>query len=332
MSADADTDPAARPGPAGTALTGRWAQVLGDYRTALARADLSEHARRGYAGRVAGFLGWLAAGPDLGAEIEPLADPHGRDFAVRDYRAWLKTEQRAKPATINAHLTALDHFYGSHLRLGRPAAKRERIPEAAPQALEETDQRRYLRAAQKCASPRNTAIALLLLYTGLRVEELQDLDLDDVPISARRGKVVVRAGKGEVGGTYREVPLHRAAREALRAWLDERPAHRGGQDTNALFLNRLGGRLLVRSMRTVVSDIGLAAGLVHDSGPDAGTSRVHPHTLRHTMATQLLRNGIDIVTVADILGHARVDTVRIYTRSSETDRARAIERTLVSDE
>ena len=137
--------------------------------------------------------------PDLGGGVDPLTDPHGRDFAVRDYRTFLKTMRRAKPATINAHLTALDHFYGSHLGLGRPVAKRERVPVTAPQALEEFEQRKFLRAAQKCGSVRDTAIALPLLYTGLRVEEVQQLDLADVPISARRGKVIVRAGKGEHG-------------------------------------------------------------------------------------------------------------------------------------
>jgi site-specific recombinase XerD len=340
LTAVADTEPERRSATdspvgsrvAGAGLSGRWAVVLGDYQAALGRADLSGHARRGYAGRVATFLDWLAGDPDLGAQVDPLGDPHGRDFAVRDYRAWLKTVQRAKPATINAHLTALDHFYGAHLGLGRPVAKRERIPTTAPEALQEVEQRKFLRAAQKCGSVRNTAITLLLLYTGLRVEEVQDLDIEDVPISVRRGKVIVRAGKGEDGGVYREVPLHHAAREALRAWLDERTKHRGAADTRALFLNRLGGRLFVRSIRTIVTDIGQAAGLVHDSGPDAGKSRVHPHTLRHTFGTQLLRNNVDIVIVADLMGHATLDTTRSYTRSSEADRARAIEKTLITDE
>ncbi len=51
---------------------------------------------------------------------------------------------------------------------------------------------------------------MLLLYTGLPVEELEALDIDDVPISARRGKVIVRDGKG---GTYREVPAQHS-----RSW------------------------------------------------------------------------------------------------------------------
>jgi site-specific recombinase XerD len=72
---------------------------------------------------------------------------------------------------------------------------------------------------------------------------------------------------------------------------------------------------------------------VHEPGhPDAGKSRVHPHTLRHTFGTQLLRSGVDIVVVADLMGHATLGTARSYTGSSEADRARAFDQALIADE
>lgn len=331
-----DDDPDSTPGEqrttrrAGAALSGRPAEVLSDYRAALATADLSDNARRGYASRVAGFLDWLDTGPDLGIEADPLTQPAARDSAVRDYRSWLKTVRKATPWTVNAHLTALDHFYAHHLGLGAPVVKRERITQTAPESLDEDEQRRFIRACGRCGSTRNAAIGLLLLYAGLRVEEVEALDIDDIMISARRGKVIVRDGKG---GVYREVPLHRAARVALRAWLDERPEHRGAEDSRALFLSRRGERMRVRALHYVVAELGMAARLTHEAGhPDAGKSRVHPHTLRHSFGTQLLRNGVDIVIVADLMGHATLDTTRSYTRSSETDRARAIETVLITDE
>lgn len=342
MSSVVTTDPPGDPDPAtpaeprrdrraGAALSGRLAEVLSGYRAALTAADLSSNARRGYASRVARFLDWLDTGPDLGAEGDPLAQPAARNYAVRDYRSWLKTVRKATPWTVNAHLTALDHFYGHHLGLGAPVVKRERIQQTAPEALEELEQRRFIRATGRCGSTRNAAIGLLLLYTGLRVKEVEALDIEDVPMSARRGKVIVRDGKG---GVYREVPLHHAARVALRAWLDERPTHRGAADNSrALFLSRRGDRMRVRALRYVVAELGVAARLVHEPGhPEAGKSRVHPHTLRHTFGTQLLRKGVDIVIVADLMGHATLDTTRSYTRSSEADRARAIEQALLTDE
>lgn len=68
-------------------------RVLADYETALGWANLSEDARRAYSCRVSGFLDWLA-GTD-GLDGNPLAEVHARDFAVRDYRAHLKTVRNA---------------------------------------------------------------------------------------------------------------------------------------------------------------------------------------------------------------------------------------------
>lgn len=63
-----------------------------------------------------------------------------------------------------------------------------------------------------------------------------------------------------------------------------------------------------------------------------GKSGVHAHILRRTFGTQIRRNGVDSVIVADLMGHTTPDTTRSYTRSSETDRARAIETALIADE
>jgi site-specific recombinase XerD len=315
---------------AGASLTERLATTLSDYRAELERADLSAAARRAYASRVAGYLDWLDTGPDLAADGDPLSEPAMRDYAVRDYRSWLKTVRRAPPTTVNAHLTALDHFYAYHLGIGAPTIKRERATRTAPESLEPAETRRYIRACGRSGSPRNEAIGTLFLYSGLRVEEVEALDLDDIVLSARRGKVIVRDGKG---GVFREVPLHRAARTALRAWLDIRVDQPGAEETTALLLSRRGQRLRERALRYVVAELGRDAGLVHDPGhPQAGKSRVHPHTLRHTFATMLLRNGVDIVIVADLMGHAQLDTTRIYTASSDADRAHAVETGLIVDE
>jgi len=103
--------------------------------------------------------------------------------------------------------------------LGRPKVRREDLPQEAPKALEPEAQKRFLRAMERCTSVRDRALALLLFYTALRIGECASLDAEDVALSARKGKVIVRAGKGD---TYREVALNAEAREALSAWLTER--------------------------------------------------------------------------------------------------------------
>src|SRR4029077_11494793 len=96
--------------------------------------------------------------------------------------------------------------------LGRPKVRREDLLQEAPKALEPEAQKRFLRAMERCTSVRDRVLALLLFYTALRIGECASLDADDVALSARKGKVIVHAGKGD---TYREVALNAEAREAL---------------------------------------------------------------------------------------------------------------------
>lgn len=301
-----------------------YTQIYADYLAALQRAPLAAHTRRAYASRIRGFLNWLADGEADTLGADPLANAHGRDFAARDYRAYLKTVRKLSPATVNAHLAALDHFYGSYLHLGPVKVGRDNPPALAPRALTPREQKRYLRAVERLQLPRDRAIGRLLFYTGLRVGETVGLDVDDVALSARKGQVIVRQGKG---GKSRTVPLLNAtARDALATWLRDR-ATWPGANTPPLFLNRRGGRLSDRAVHDLISRIAADADLVDDDGRP-----VSPHVLRHTFATNLLReSGVDIVTVAQLLGHSRVDTTRRYTLPTEEALERAVS-TLPVDE
>src|SRR5437763_8949135 len=131
---------------------------------------------------------------------------------------YLKTQGKAKPTSVNLALAAIDHFY-LFLGLDRPRVKREDLPEQAPRALKPEEQKAFLRAVERISSVRDQAIAQLLFYTGLLLGECAALNVDDVRVSARKGVVIVRSGKGE---TYREVPLNAEVREVLKVWLKER--------------------------------------------------------------------------------------------------------------
>jgi len=86
------------------------------------------------------------------------------------------------------------------------------------------------------------------LFTGLRIAELAALNCDDLAISARKGVVTVRRGKGE---RYRQVPLNAEVRDTLDAWLDKRTAL-PGSDGPALFLSLKGRRLSARAIDLTV--------------------------------------------------------------------------------
>lgn len=160
-------------------------------------------------------------------------------------------------------------------------------------------------------APRDRVLALLPSYAGLRIAEAVGLDVDDVRLSARKGTLRVH-GKG---ATLRELPIHPQLRTDLRLWLDELPDWPGTQTTPALLLNRRGARLSTRGASDIFRTIATTAGL---------DDTITAHTGRHTFATTLIRGGTDLVTVAEMLGHARLDTVRTYTRPTAEDRAKAL--------
>ncbi|MGH9223777.1 MAG: tyrosine-type recombinase/integrase [Acidimicrobiales bacterium] len=181
----------------------------------MKRQPLSERSRDAYLSQVRAFLTWLASS-EHGAAA--LADGHIRDWAVRDYKRHVKTARRWAPTSVNQALAAIDNLYRS-LGGGRPEVPREELAQVAPRALDEADQRTFLRVVEACPSERDRAIAKVVFYAALRLSELAGLDLDDVEMSPRRGRVRVRTGKGDA---YREVPLNSACRTALDEWLEAR--------------------------------------------------------------------------------------------------------------
>jgi integrase/recombinase XerD len=304
---------AGRRGARPTALPDQYAQVAAGYAAALARAPLADHTRRTYLSRARMFLAWLHA-DDGGRRSggDPLTSPQARDWAVRDYRHWLLREADPKRSVryANNALAALDDFY-TRLGLGKAGVGRDDLPRTAPRALGSNAQIRWLRAVQAWPSARDKAIALTPFYAGLRIGDLVALDIDDVRLSARKGTLAVY-GKG---GKLREVPVHPQLRPALQNWIDERRGWPGAAAARALFLNRRGGRMSARSASSVFTAIAANAGL-----DDKATA----HIGRHTFATTLVRAGEDLVLVAELLGHARLDTVRSYSQPTADDKHNAL--------
>jgi site-specific recombinase XerD len=129
----------------------------------------------------------------------------------------------------------------------------------------------------------------------------------------------VRSGKGDA---YREVPLNSACRAAMDEWMVVRARQlstlaviEGVEgEMNALWLSRNGGRMTPRAIDLVIRRLAKDAGL-----------ELSAHVLRHTCVTNLIRSGADVVLVAEIAGHRRLDTTRRYSLPSEADRDAAVE-------
>jgi integrase/recombinase XerC len=150
---------------------------------------------------------------------------------------------------------------------------------------------------------RDRAMMDLIYSTGLRVSEACDLDVTDID-RARYGTpiVLVRHGKG---GKSREVPLVGQAQTSVDEYLPARQAL--GATDAALFVNAMGERLTPRSVQRMVKKWTIAGG-VH--------ANATPHGLRHSFATHLLDEGVDLRSIQELLGHASLSSTQIYTKVS----------------
>ncbi len=177
-----------------------------------------------------------------------------------------------------------------------------------PDILEVEEVNRLLNAVEEHPSrfPRRDRAILELAYaTGLRVSELCHLT---VPSIRKDLGILHCLGKGS---RERVVPINRSSIEAVTAYEEtERPRLARLRKTDVLFLSR-GGRPLGREVvRALLRRYCRAAGL-------SGT--ISPHTLRHSMATHLLRGGADLRVVQEILGHVNVATTEIYTHIERSE-------------
>jgi site-specific recombinase XerD len=239
---------------------------------------------------------------------------------VRDYKAHLLTVERRKPATINRRLASLRKFFQWAKAIDRiqelpsDSVKGVQSVPRAPKSLEKREVDRLIRAAERDGNKRNLAILQTLRHTGIRVGELCALKQNDVEISERKGLLTVRSGKG---GKHREIPLNNDLRKAIEAYQAVRPKVLDSH----LFIGQRGEGLKPQAVENVVKKYARAAGL----------EDVSPHTLRHTFGKLVLDAGEDLVIVAKLLGHERLETTAIYTQPSDRDLERAVEKLAVGE-
>lgn len=155
---------------------------------------------------------------------------------------------------------------------------------------------------------RDVAVLELLFSTAARVSEACGLDTGDVDL--RSGKVRI-LGKGRA---ERVVPI--AAKETA-ASLREYTALWSPEPGGPFFLNRPGGRLSTQSVRTMLHKHAARAGL---------PGRITPHCIRHSVATLLLKEGVALSYIQDLLGHSSVVTTQIYAQVDRGEGFRLIAR------
>ena len=241
-------------------------------------------------------------------------------------RAYVSGLARAglAPSTTARRLSALRQFhrflYLEGIRSDDPTQTLEgpRQHRPLPKLLDQAEIEALIEAAR--ARPdaeglRLTALLELLYATGLRVSELVGLPLSALAPDRR---LLMVLGKG---GKERMVPIGRAAREALEAWLPLRMSlvgRRRRKDSPYLFPSRARAGHLTRQR---------VSQLLKELAPSAGIdpARLSPHVLRHAFASHLLAGGADLRAVQLMLGHADIATTQIYTHVQAERLARVVQ-------
>jgi len=213
------------------------------------------------------------------------------------------------PATVARKLSTLTGWFSYLRKTGAIEANpaegvpRPRVPDALPVVPEEQDCALLVGA---CQTAHEKAVLLLLLGCGLRRSDVLGLDIGDV--AADLSQVTIRRAKG---GKDRVVPLAPVVAEAVSAYLKVRAAR-----CEALIANSVGKRLGQTGLQRLFRRLLRRAAL---------TGRgLHLHSLRHAFATHALRNGADIATLRDLLGHASLETTSRYVRSDASTRSSAV--------
>ena len=148
---------------------------------------------------------------------------------------------------------------------------------------------------------RNKAMLELMYASGLRCREVVEVTLAQIDFSRQ---LLLIHGKGKKD---RYVPFHDFAKECLQDYLETERLElmaKKHQEHHFVFVNKFGGQMTNRGIEDIVNRV------TQNYDP---TKKIHPHTFRHSFATHLLQQGVDIRLVQELLGHSSLSTTQVYT-------------------
>ena len=210
---------------------------------------------------------------------------------IYDYLIFLSRERQLNTASLARKIAAIRSFY-------RYLTSKAHLLEENP--VQELDS--LLDAVQGKNKERDYCILMLFLNCGLRISELVNLNVSDI-----QGDTIRVLGKGN---KERILYLNDGCKAALESYLTVR-AMLSLQHEPALFVSNRRTRITRAGVHKMVKKYLLTAGL------DA--SKYSAHKLRHTAATLMLQNGVDVRTLQEVLGHDHLNTTQIYTHISNDD-------------
>ena len=302
-------------------VTSEISELVEKYETYLrGQKGLSDNTVRVYLTDVDSFLRYISQ------TGQSLTDMTRR--MARSYLAWLATEARETKhpysgrkqkegyarVSIVRKLTALRSFYQFLVQQGMfkhcpvPSGRslQVKVEKPLPSFIGKQETVRLLEAPDEedLYGIRDRAILEVLYSCGVRLAEIEGMDLPDVNFEQRQ---ILVEGKGS---KERWVLFGQPTTDVLQKYLEEvRPQLLNGA-TEALFLNRYGKRLSRRSIEKLVKGYAARAGL---------RDGIHTHTLRHTFASHMLEGQADLRVIQELLGHSSPTTTQIYTHITKQE-------------
>jgi site-specific recombinase XerD len=265
-------------------------EITDRYRRFLKRRNFSPHTVKAYMNILSQFITWLAM---------PLNEVTRKE--IGSYVDHLMA-RRLSPKTITCHLQTIRLFFDyliedDGMKIKNPVVKISiRLPKPLPRHLKDDQVGKFLAVI---SDPRDRAMFMLMLRCGLRVEEVSRLTVDAMELP--RNRLFVANGKGRKD---RVVYLSKDAKFALETYLKARSSK-----ARRMFLVQKGPLT-----GTSISVRGIQKRIEYYARENK--IKVSCHSLRHTMATQLLNADADLSTIQDLLGHNHITTTQRYCRVS----------------
>ena len=273
--------------------------------------NLSEHTLRNYASDLEQFYDHIA--PDHEGNRRHVDIRAIDNLTIREFMASLYEKQKKK-SSIHRKIAVLRTFFRFLCREGvlevNPASMvaSPRVERKLPNHLTIEQAIRFIETPDldTVLGKRDRSILELLYASGGRVSELVNLNLPDIDFANQTVRV---KGKGR---KERIVPFGDHALRALQMYLEVRgelliEADPDKIDPLAVFMNYQGTRITTRSVARMLDKYVKECAMAHG---------VSPHALRHSFATHLLSAGADLRSIQELLGHARLSTMQIYTQVS----------------
>lgn len=226
------------------------------------------------------------------------------DISV-SYKAYL-LQSGLSNKTASLHLSAIRSFYNFLIEIEAINTnpflnlKNPKVPKKLPNFLKKQETEKILESNRlDDLEIRNALIVEFLYATGLRVSELCNIKLNDINESDGTIKILGKGNKERI------IFFNACNKELFDLYLNKvRNNILDNIPSEYLFISKRGKNLTTRTVENIVKEYALKSGI---------KTKVSPHTLRHTYATDLLDNGADIRSVGELLGHSSLSTTGIYT-------------------